>query len=148
MTISPPKSAFTYAAKYKKPKSKRPAPFSIRFSDEERAELNSKRGVLSLAAYIRLRLFTDEAEQPAKRKKLTRKHYKPSVEVAVLSQMLGALGESRLPSNLNQIAKAANLGALPVTPELEQELFEACAHIKAMRHDLIGAIGVKDHSAA
>ena len=40
---------------------------------------------------------------------------------------LAGLGQSRLASNINQIAKAANMGALPVTPDLIDELYQACA---------------------
>lgn len=39
---------------------KAPAPFSIRFTDEERAWLEKDAGTLSLAAYIRLKLFAGE----------------------------------------------------------------------------------------
>ena len=45
---------------------------------------------------------------------------------------------------MNQIAKAANIGALPVTPELEDELFAACAAIQDMKSELVTALGVKD----
>ena len=122
---------------------KYPPPFSIRFTDEERARLDRDAGTLSLAAYIRFKLFAGDEPPPAKRK-LTRKvKPKPSAELAVLGHMLGGLGQSRLASNLNQIAKAANMGALPVSPELEQELFAACAAVQSMRQDLIAALGVK-----
>ena len=123
-------------------KSKHPPPFSIRFTDEERVRLNRDAGALSLAAYIRLKLFAGDEPAPTKRKP-TRKNYQPSPELAVLGHMLGGLGQSRLASNLNQIAKAANIGALPVTSELEKELFEACAAVQAMRQDLTKALGIK-----
>ncbi|MCG8695282.1 MAG: MobC family plasmid mobilization relaxosome protein [Minwuiales bacterium] len=130
------------AAKPSKPKRKAPPPFSIRFTDEERARLERDAGALSLAAYMRLKLFAGDEPPPTKRKP-TRKQYVPSAELAVLGQMLGGLGQSRLASNLNQIAKAANIGALPVSPELEAELLEACAAIQDMRRSLIQALGVK-----
>ena len=145
MTVQPLASEFVLAARPKrKTRKKRSPPFSMRFSDEERARLDRERGILSLAAYIRLKLFTDEANQSRERKKLVRKHSSPSAELAMLSQMLGGLGQSRLASNLNQIAKAANMGALPVTPDLEQELSEACTAIQDMKRDLISALGVKE----
>ena len=122
---------------------KHPPPFSIRFTEDERARLDRDAGTLSLAAYIRLKLFTGDEPPPTKRN-LTRKvKPKPSAELAVLGHMLGGLGQSRLASNLNQIAKAANLGALPVSQDLEQELFAACAAVQSMRQDLIAALGVK-----
>jgi hypothetical protein len=124
------------------PKRKLPPPFSIRFTDEERAQLNRDAGALSLAAYMRLKLFAD-CENPPTQRKPTRRPPAPSAELAVLGHMLGSLGKSRLASNLNQIAKAANMGALPVTPELEAELSEACTAILDMRQRLISAMGIK-----
>jgi hypothetical protein len=52
------------------------------------------------------------------------------------------LGQSRLSSNLNQLAKAVNTGALPVTPETESEIVAACASVTAMRYDLLNALGL------
>jgi len=134
--------AFSSAAAPELAKTKSPPPFSIRFTDEERAQLNRDAGTLSLAAYMRLKLFAD-CENTPKLRKLTRKIAQPSAELAVLGHMLGGLGKSRLASNLNQIAKAANMGALPVTPELEGELSEACADVRAMRQSLVAALGIK-----
>jgi hypothetical protein len=139
---SPSKSFGAAAARPRKRRKKLPPPFSIRFTDEERAQLDRDAGALSLAAYMRLKLFAD-CENTPKPRKLTRKIAQPSAELAVLGHMLGGLGKSRLASNLNQIAKAANMGALPVTPELEAELSEACTAILDMRQRLISAMGIK-----
>ncbi|MEM6833831.1 MAG: hypothetical protein AAF562_09435 [Pseudomonadota bacterium] len=144
MTVQPLEAEFSLSAGSKPKRRKRPPPFSIRFSDEERAQLDRERGVLSLSAYIRLKLFTEPKNQPSKRKALVRKHSAPSAELTVLSQMLGGLGQSRLASNINQIAKAANMGALPVNPGLEQELADACAAIQDMKSHLVTALGIKD----
>ena len=57
--------------------------------------------------------------------------------------MLGGLGQSQLASTMGELARAAKMGALPVTPELEQELLEACSAIQDMREQLISALGVK-----
>ncbi|GAB5467649.1 MAG: hypothetical protein Kilf2KO_06790 [Rhodospirillales bacterium] len=46
-------------------------------------------------------------------------------------------------SSLSNIAGAAKVGALPLSPELEQDLQEACAAIQHMRRALIAALGVK-----
>ena len=120
------------AARPSKPKRKAPPPFSIRFTEAERARLERDAGALSIAAYMRLKLFAGDKPPPTRRKP-TRKKYVPSAELAVLGEMLGGLGKSRLASNVNQLAKAANMGALPVTPEVENELSEACAAIQNMR---------------
>lgn len=138
MSASDLQNDFLTASEAKRETRKHPPPFSIRFTDEERAFLRREAGRLSLSAHIRAKLFEDAALP----KRLTRKKHAPSVDQAELAKLLGALGGSRLSSNMNQIAKAAHIGALPVTPELEQELAEACADIRAMRSALVEAIGV------
>ncbi|MCK5749459.1 MAG: plasmid mobilization relaxosome protein MobC [Oricola sp.] len=131
--------AFEKAAEDDKRPEKRkiPPPFSIRFTEEERARLDREAGNRPLSAHIRKKLFGENAavrKPPARR---------PGVDDAALATALSALGRSRLASNLNQIAKAAHLGALPVTDELQAELEAACAEIAAMRRDLMAALGLK-----
>ncbi|WP_299680580.1 hypothetical protein [uncultured Roseobacter sp.] len=112
-----------------------PAPFSVRFTFEERALLEKAAAGMPLGAYIRQKLFDGELTPRRVR------GHKPVKDHAELARVLGALGQSRLSSNLNQIAKAAHLGALPVNPELEKELIEACNAIRSMRSDLMHALG-------
>lgn len=112
-----------------------PPPFSIRLTHDERAKLDVLRGNKSLSAYIREQLFGDDA---APRK---RGGNGPVQNAEALGRVLGALGQSRLPSNLNQLAKAVNTGSLPVTPETESDLAAACRDISAMRADLLRALG-------
>lgn len=130
------KPEFQAAAKRTK---KRPAPLSLRVTDEERAFLKRAAGSRSMNAYIREKVFGDAASP-------RRTYRKPRPDEAAISQALGQLGQSRLSSNLNQIAKAANLGTLPVTPDLSAELAAACADIRAMRSALIEALGLKDQA--
>lgn len=120
---------------------KHPAPYSIRFDDEERARLNKDAKGKSWAAYIRSVLFPD-VDQPQQRQ--TRKTRQPAINQQLAAQILGLLGQSRLSSNLNQIAKGANRGTLPVTPELKEELRQACADICEMRRALILVLGIKE----
>ncbi len=114
--------------------SKRPAPFSLRLSVEERQRLEAAAGEQSLSAYIKARLFGEDA-------KTMRKARRPSMDAKLLAETLGKLGQSRLPQNMNQIAKAANLGTLPVLPETEEELRQACYDIAVMRMMLMKALG-------
>jgi hypothetical protein len=110
-------------------------PFSIRFTFAERARLDEERGSKSLGAYIRHRLFGKDAgfrRKPGN---------SPIKDAAALGRVLGALGASRLSSNLNQLAKAVHLGTLPVTPETEADLVEACREIQEIRLDLLRALG-------
>ena len=97
---------------------------------------------MPLSRYIRLKLFGADADQVKSRRPKVKRH-QPTLDHEIMAQVLAGLGRSRLSSNLNQIAKAANMGALPVTPELEAELLEACAALQAMRQDLIAAMGIK-----
>ena len=60
----------------------------------------------------------------------------------MLALVLSELGQSRLASNINQLAKAANMGALDITPEIEKEIETACQEIQTMRALLIAALGV------
>ncbi len=112
-----------------------PPPFSLRLTYEERARLDAERGSKTLAAYIRERLFGVDA---APRK---RRGNSPVQDKEALGRMAGALGQSRLSQNMNQLAKAVNTGSLPVTPETEAEIKEACREISEMRAALLAALG-------
>lgn len=114
---------------------KYPAPFSIRFTFEERARLDAARGRSSLAVHIRERLFGDEVSPRRK------PGNSPIKDAEALGRVLGALGGSRLSNNLNQLAKAVNTGSLPVTPQTEADLVEACQEVKALRTELLRALG-------
>ncbi len=114
---------------------KYPPPFSIRFTFEERAKLDAARGRKALAAHIRERLFGDDASPRQK------PGNSPVQDAEALGRVLGALGASRLSSNLNQLAKAVNTGSLPVTPETEADLVAACEEVRALRDDLLRALG-------
>ncbi len=57
--------------------------------------------------------------------------------------MLGKLGQSRIASNLNQLAHAAHIGALPVTPETEADLRLCNEYFRALRALLLQALGMK-----
>lgn len=107
-------------------------PFSLRLSFEERARLQQQADGMPLGAYIRERLLAE----PPRRSRLT-----PSDRQALL-QVLGTLGQSRIANNLNQLAKQANLGTLPVTPDTEAALADASATIAAMREMLVRALGL------
>lgn len=61
----------------------------------------------------------------------------------ILCKVLAALGNTRLSSHLGEIAKAARLGALPVTDDLVMDLESACLDIRAMRISLMMALGFK-----
>ena len=112
-------------------------PFSLRLTFAERAKLERDAAGMSLGAYIRSRLLDPETVAPRKRGKF------PVKDHQALAQLLGLLGQSRLANNVNQLAKAANTGSLPVTPEVESALVSAMRDITIMRSLLIQALNVE-----
>ena len=128
-----PRRDFREAAGAVPPKA--PPLFSLRLTAAERARLEDDAGGKALGAYIRERLFGGDA---ASRK---RRGGAPVKDHEALGRVLGALGQSRLSSNLNQLARAVNTGSLPVTPETEAEIKEACRAVSALRDDLLRALG-------
>lgn len=115
----------------------RPTPFSLRLTFDERAILERAAGNRPLGAYIRKRLLNGE-EAP---RKVRKRKKSPLKDEKALSKLLAELGKSRLANNLNQLARAANTGSLPVTPDTERALRNACADIHEMRNLLMRALG-------
>ncbi len=136
------KSAFSAAASAPK-KSPAPAPFCVRLSAAEKARLISAANGQPLGAYVRGKLL-GEAVQP---RKTGRQRRKSDINDALLSKVLAALGASRLSSNLNQIARGANMGTLPLIPDVTLEIQEACTAVAGMRQDLLIALGHKSGGA-
>jgi len=98
-------------------------PFSIRLTQEERERLEGEAKGKPLGVYSRERLLGDGTAP----RKLRRK---PAADQAGLAKVLGMLGQSRLANNLNQIAKAAHIGVLVVSPALIEEIEEACRDMR------------------
>lgn len=92
---------------------------------------------MSLGGYIHSRLF--DSDNPPKR----RRSKNPIKDHKALAQALGLLGQSRISSNLNQLARSANTGSLPVTPDTEAALLEAVAEIREIRRLLIEALNLE-----
>ncbi len=115
-----------------------PPPFSLRLTFEERARLERDAGDMPLGAYIRSRLF----DQPVGDRR-PRQAKRPVKDNQALASLLGELGKSRIANNLNQLAKAANSGSLPLTPETEKSLQEACAGVQWLRMTLMQALGLQ-----
>lgn len=113
-----------------------PTPFSLRLTEAERAALEAQAGSLPLGVFIRSRLL-DGATQPRGSRR------RPVKDEAALARLLGELGNARLANNLNQLAKAANTGSLPVTPETVQAILRACQDVQTMRACLLAALGFR-----
>lgn len=112
-------------------------PISLRMTFEEKARLDRDAAGMSIAAYIRWRLF-DSGNPPPR----TRGRF-PVKDEAALAKVLATLGQSRLSNNVNQLARAANSGSLPVTPDTEKALLDAAAQIAEMRGLLLTALNLE-----
>lgn len=135
-------SAFqAQAARRPKPKNPtaRPAPFSIRLSQAERAQLEREAKDVPLGAYIKAKALEGAPLRVRRRSSAVE-------DSTALARTLALLGQSRLSSNLNQLAHAANTGSLPITPETEAFLRRALSDVQAMRCLLITALGLKTES--
>lgn len=115
---------------------KRPAPFSLRLTGDERARLAVEAAGAPLGAYIKAKALGD-APMRLRRSGISVQDRK------ALAQALALLGSSRLASNLNQLAYLGNIGSLPMTPETEEELRSALHDIREIRSLLITALGMK-----
>lgn len=114
---------------------KRLAPFSIRLTPEERAALVHEAQGRPLGSYIKAKLGKNPP--PAPRKRITVDDRK------ALAQVLALLGKSDLCDNLSEMCKAASIGALPVTPELEVELRKGLHEVSTMHSLVMMALGWK-----
>ena len=117
-----------------KPK-KRPAPFSIRFTEEERARLEYDSEGMAIGEYIKWRVFH---ESNPKRKVRNRRPIKDHVELA---RIIAMLGTSQLAPNLQILANMARSGSLPVSGKTKAQIFQATEDIQAMRQMLFKALG-------
>ena len=120
-----------------------PPPFSMRFTKEERKSLELAAAGRPLAAYIRWLIFKED--MPEMPKKRTRGEA-ASQDHKQLAKLLGALGKSRIANNINQLARAANSGSLPVSKEIIKALNESVAAILWLRETLIKGMGIKPQS--
>jgi len=116
--------------------SKYPAPFSLRLSNDERKELKRLANGRPLGEFIKDALF-DKKLRPASSRGANIQ------DQQLLAKLLGALGKSHISQNINQLAKAANSGSLPVNEDVLKALFEAVKSIHWMRNTLIKGLGIK-----
>ena len=112
------------------------APFSVRLSVQERARLERDAAGMALGAYVRWRLLDPASPPPRHRGKA------PVKDHAALARVLALLGQSRIASNLNQLAKAVHSGSLPLDDELARDLCEAVESVGSIRKLLVEALGL------
>uniref|UniRef100_UPI003BAD940D hypothetical protein n=1 Tax=Stappia sp. TaxID=1870903 RepID=UPI003BAD940D len=128
------------APRSKEKDKKRPSPFCIRLSEADRARLAMEAAGTPLGAYIKQKALG----LPAQHKRMTGLTIK---DRQAFAQALALLGQSRLASNLNQLAHAVNTGSLPITPETESFLLEAVQDVRELRRLFLLAVGMKPEDA-
>lgn len=138
--IDQAQSAFKGKPKSKNGKARKryPTPVCVRFTEEEKALLEAKAGDLTTSAYVRLCVLGADAPKHRTRSK------KAVEDHQALGQLIGALGRSNVPNNLNQLTKAVNKGDLLLPADIAQDLKQAAFEIAYMRHMLMTALGLKD----
>lgn len=116
-------------------------PFSLRLSAEERIRLVDEAAGAPLGSYIKAKVLGSALPVRMRRTGLAIE------DRTALAQVLALLGRSRVANNLNQLAHLANIGALPMTPETEDELRATLGDVRAIRSLLMTALGLKAEAA-
>lgn len=114
------------------------APFSLRLTARERALLEYKAGTMPLGAYIRMCLL-DKPAPRIKQRRITQ-------DQKQLAQIMAFISATRIPGNLNQIAKAIDSGTIIVTEELEHNIKQACEGIEFIKAAITKALGFQDEN--
>ena len=113
---------------------KRPAPFSIRLNEAERALLTARAGDLPVATYIKRTVLGGAP-------RLQRIPKAASHDRDALARCLAALGRSRLADSLAGLARLAETGALFCDEETLASLRRACDDVRMIRDLLMQALG-------
>lgn len=110
---------------------------TLRMTPEERAKLEELAAGMTLSSYIRACVFAEETKRRKRRPLSAIEDKKAAAEALAL------LGQSRIASNLNQLAYHANIGALIVGDAEKSHIAEANEHLAAIRSLLMQALGRK-----
>jgi hypothetical protein len=100
---------------------------------DERSRLEAEAQGMPLGAYIKAKAIGGPALQRATAVEDRR----------ALAQALALLGKTHYANNLNQLAHLANMGALPLTPEVIGELESTLRLIGEVRSLILKAMGVR-----
>lgn len=117
-------------------------PFSLRLSEGERERLALRAGRVPLGAYVRGVLFPANDNGALQHRQA--RGVAPVRDHAALAQVLAKLGASDTASSLRTIARAAELGALPMTPETEEAIRQACRDVAEIKALLMTALGTRE----
>ncbi len=115
---------------------KRPAPISIRVSDEEREALKRAAAGRSVNSYVRERLFSNTALARTRGRA-------PVQDYEALARVLGLLGRSDVYTSLSALVLAIEQQKLAASGDVERDIRHACASVRAIRAELVTALGLK-----
>ncbi|MFQ3247699.1 MAG: phosphopantothenate synthetase [Arenicella sp.] len=105
-------------------------PFCIRLTDEEKTHLKKQAANESLSTWAREQLLGVKAHK----RRVVRQ---PKVDDKNLAMVLSLFGDQRIASNLNQLARHANMGTLDFDDNILEQIQEACAAMVAIRDYLL-----------
>ena len=113
---------------------------TLRMTRDVRARLQEAATAagMALGPYIIWRAHGSVMPQPKAKRRVVIQ------DQQAFARLLGLLGASRMPSNLNQLAKAANSGSLPIDADTLSKLNQALDDISFMRGLLITALGSEE----
>lgn len=113
------------------------SPLTVRMTQAERTRLEALAGNTTLSAYVRAYVFSEDVKLRKTRRADIVEDKKAAAEALAL------LGQSRIASNLNQLAYHANIGVLIVGEAEKEDIAEANAHLAAIRALSMEALGKK-----
>lgn len=116
-------------------KKRRPAPLSIRLSDEERRQLVELAGDLPVSAYIK-HVVLSRGEPVRRIRKVT-------ADRELAARALAILGRSSIGASLSRLADHAATGTLELDDWTWTRIHEACEDVQAVRELLMEALGKK-----
>ncbi|WP_299628108.1 hypothetical protein [uncultured Tateyamaria sp.] len=111
------------------------SPLTLRLTPAERERLKVLAAGMTFSAYARACLFAEDARTRAQAAT------DPVTNKKAMAEALALLGQSRIASNLNQLAYHANVGALIEDAETKEQIREANAHLLAIRTLLMEGLG-------
>ena len=91
---------------------------------------------MSLSSFIRSLLAEACGGVAEPERKHMRRERRPTQKARDTAQALAILGASRVPNNINQIAKAINEGRYPVSPDAEAELLGELQSVKGLLSEI------------
>lgn len=113
---------------------------SIPLTHDLKSDLERRAGRQPVSAYARDLLFPANDNAP---RKIRSARYSQKDRHA-LASVLAKLGAMETSASLLELTRLARLGALPVTPELEATLQQACTDLAAIKTLLTKALGLRE----